>query len=412
MSEKLYTEDQLFDEAMSFFNGDKLATTIWIKKYALKHKENNEYFLEKHPNETIERITKEISRIEQKYPNPLSYKEVYNTLKDFKHFIFAGSILYGLGNENYISSLGNCFFINNNVDSYGGILNLDETLVQMMKRRGGVGITLEHLRPTSASVNNSAQTSTGIIPFAERFSNSTREVAQDGRRGALMESLLVKHPNIEEFITAKDDLGKITGANISIKVTDDFMKAVADDEDYILRWPVNKKINLNDISAPYNKIIKLEDETYIKKVRARKIWDKITNQVHKSAEPGILFWDKILKESPSDMYSDYGFESQGVNPCITGDALIHTNKGKLTIPDIMKEDDIKVVTYNVNTNTLEEKEVEHAMKTKENANIIEIELENNDKLKLTPDHKVFTENRGWVEAAQLSGKDVIIGIDD
>lgn len=315
MEEKLYSEDELFNEAISFFNGDKLAANVWIKKYALKSKENNSYFLEKHPNETVERIAKEIHRIEQKYKNPLSYKEIFDTLKDFKHFIFGGSILYGLGNENYISSLGNCFFINNNADSYGGILNLDETLVQMMKRRGGVGVTLEHLRPSTATVNNSAQTSTGIIPFAERFSNSTREVAQDGRRGALMISLLVTHPNVEEFITAKDELNKITGANISLKVTNEFMDAVINEQDFLLRWPTEKKINLEDVNVPYNKIVKLEDGTYIKKVKAKSIWDKITKQAHKSAEPGILFWDKIKEESPADMYKDEGFESQGVNPC-------------------------------------------------------------------------------------------------
>lgn len=206
MIENLYSADQVHDAAIKYFEGDNLATTVWMKKYALKSKEQKNYYLELTPNDTIERISKEIERIENKYDNPLSYKKIKNTLGNFKHFIFGGSILYGAGNDNYVSSLGNCFFVHNDADSYGGILNIDESLVQLMKRRGGVGLTLEKLRPKSSNVNNSAQTSTGIIPFAERYSNTTREVAQDGRRGALMISCFapdtfVKTDNGWEYIT-------------------------------------------------------------------------------------------------------------------------------------------------------------------------------------------------------------------
>ena len=311
MENNFYQEEQLQEAALNFFNADILATNVWTKKYALKNEKN---YLELTPQDTIKRITKEIHRIEEKYPNPLSYNEIYNTLKDFKYFTFGGSIIYGIGNPNIVS-LANCFFIDNESDSYGGIFNLDESIAQLMKRRGGVGITIEHLRPSSVKVNNSASTSTGAVSFMERFSNTTREVAQDGRRGALMISLMCSHPDINEFINAKNDLFKITGANISVKITNEFMFAVENDQDYILSWPVeNRSLEIKE-QLPYNKLFKLNDNTYVKRVKAKEVWNNIVKQAHKNAEPGILFWDNIIKESPSDCYSSDGFTTMGVNPC-------------------------------------------------------------------------------------------------
>lgn len=307
-----YSEDQLEEAGLQYFRGDLLAKNVWKKKYALKSKE---FFLESSPDDTIQRLANEIYRIEQKYPNPLSYDEIYQSLKNFNSFIFGGSIQFGLGNVDQVSSLGNCFFIDNGSDSYGGIFNTDESLVQLMKRRGGVGITLEHLRPGSALVNNAAQSSTGATSFMDRFSHSTREVAQDGRRGALMITMNVNHPDIMDFIMKKDDLTKITGANVSVKVTDEFMRAAENDEDYLLRWPVEGNQPKMDEKLTYNKLHRMEDGSYIRRVKAREIWTAIVKQAHKNAEPGVLFWDNVIKESPADMYSHLGFKTLGTNPC-------------------------------------------------------------------------------------------------
>ena len=222
--------------------------------------------------------------------------------------------MFSLGNNKAVSSLGNCFFIDNGADSYGGIFNTDESLVQLMKRRGGVGITLEHLRPSTAYVNNSAHSSTGAVSFMDRFSHSTREVAQDGRRGALMITMHINHPDVEDFIMAKDDLTKITGANISVKVTDEFMRCVENNNDYILRWPTDSNpIISNDYQ--YNKLYKLNDGTYVKRIKAKDLWNVIIKQAHKNAEPGVIFWDRVIQESPADMYASVGFRTKGTNPC-------------------------------------------------------------------------------------------------
>jgi ribonucleoside-diphosphate reductase alpha chain len=314
MSEQLYREPQLKEAGLKYFKGDTLATNVWIKKYALKSKEEG-YFEELTPDDTIQRVSKEIYRNELKYPNPLSYEEIYETLKDFNYFIFGGSILFSLGNNKAVSSLGNCFFIDNGADSYGGIFNIDESMVQLMKRRGGVGITLEHLRPSTALVNNSAHSSTGAVSFMNRYSESTREVAQDGRRGALMITMHINHPDITDFIMAKDDLSKITGANISVKVTDEFMRAVENDEDYILSYPTqSRQITLQE-QLPYNKLVCIEKGVYVKRVKAKDIWNIIVKQAHKNAEPGVMFWDRIINESPADSYRKFGFETRGTNPC-------------------------------------------------------------------------------------------------
>jgi len=316
MEEKQYQqipEDEVRKSTLEYFKGDELATNVWMSKYALKTKEGG--YLEKNPKDMFSRLAKEIHRIELRYPDPLSYDTIYKYLNNFKSFIFGGSILFGLGNSLSFSSLGNCFFIHNGVDSYGGIMDLEQRMIQLMKRRGGVGITLEHLRPKGALVNNSARSSTGAVSFMHRFSNGTREVAQDGRRGALMISMASFHPEIEDFITIKDDLTRVTGANISVKAYDDFLTAAKNDEDYILRWPENLDIsNINMELYPYGELVPYNNG-YVKKIKAKGVWDLLVKQAHKNAEPGILFWDNIIKNSPADMYADEGFETKGTNPC-------------------------------------------------------------------------------------------------
>lgn len=311
---ELYHEDQLKKSGLSYFNDDILATNVWIKKYALKTKQEG-YYEELTPDHTLRRIANEIFREESKYKNPLTYDEIYETIEKFRYFIFGGSILFGLGNKRAVSSLGNCFFIDNGADSYGGIFNLDESMVQLMKRRGGVGITLENLRPKTAYVNNSAHSSTGAVSFMNRFSESTREVAQDGRRGALMITMHINHPDVKDFIISKDDLTKITGANISVKITDEFMRAVENDEDYMLSWPTKSEQIKVEEHFPYDKTIKLDDGTYVKRIKAKDLWSIIVKQAHKNAEPGILFWDNVINESPADVYRKFGFETKGTNPC-------------------------------------------------------------------------------------------------
>jgi ribonucleoside-diphosphate reductase alpha chain len=295
---KGYNYDEAFNEALRYFKGDELAAKVWTSKYALKDSFGN--IFEKSPDEMHRRIAKEISRIEQKYPNPLSEDEVYELIRDFKYIIPAGSPMSGIGNDFQAVSLSNCFVIGdeNPADSYGGILKIDQEQVQLMKRRGGVGHDLSHIRPKGSPVSNSALTSTGVVPFMERYSNSTREVAQDGRRGALMLSISIKHPDAEHFIDAKLESGKVTGANVSVKIDHDFMRAVVENKPYQQQYPI-------DTDSP----------KYKKLINPRKLWKKIINNAWKSAEPGILFWDTIINESVADSYADLGFETVSTNPC-------------------------------------------------------------------------------------------------
>lgn len=296
----VYTYEDALKASLDYFNGDDLAAKVWISKYALKDSEGNLY--EKSPEDMHWRITKEISRIEQKYVNPISEDEIFNLLDRFKYIVPQGSPMSGIGNNEQTVSLSNCFVIGTEpaADSYGGILRTDEEQVQLMKRRGGVGHDLSHLRPAKTKVNNSAITSTGVVSFMERYSNSTREVAQDGRRGALMLSISIDQPDSEAFIDAKLETDKITGANISVRISDSFMKAALADEEYMLRYPVDSDI---------------EHASITKSINAGKLWKKIVHNAWKSAEPGILFWDKIIKESPADCYKDVGFKTVSTNPC-------------------------------------------------------------------------------------------------
>ncbi|MFI3302929.1 MAG: adenosylcobalamin-dependent ribonucleoside-diphosphate reductase [Rikenellaceae bacterium] len=285
-------------KSREYFGGDDLAATVWVSKYALKDSFGHIY--ETSPVDMHNRISAEIARIEQNYPNPLSQQEIFDLLDHFRYVIPQGGPMTGVGNTFQVASLSNCFVIGhkNPADSYGGIFRIDEEQVQLMKRRGGVGHDLSHIRPTGSPVLNSALTSTGIVPFMERYSNSTREVAQDGRRGALMLSLLVKHPDAEKFIDAKTDMGKVTGANVSIKLDDEFMRASAEGRPYHQQFPV-------DSDSP-------QFETDID---AKKLWDKIIHNAWKSAEPGVLFWDTIIRESVPDCYADLGFKTVSTNPC-------------------------------------------------------------------------------------------------
>ncbi|MBN2890510.1 MAG: adenosylcobalamin-dependent ribonucleoside-diphosphate reductase [Bacteroidales bacterium] len=296
---KKYSFEEAFNESLKYFKGDALAARVFVNKYALKDSFGNIY--ENSPEQMHNRIANEIHRIEKKYPNPLSKEKIYSLLEGFKYIIPQGSPMSGIGNNFQLVSLSNCFVIGfdkGGADSYGGIMKMDQEQVQLMKRRGGVGHDLSHIRPKGSPVFNSALTSTGIVPFMERFSNSTREVAQDGRRGALMLTLNVKHPDAEDFIDAKLEQGKITGANISIKIDDEFMRAVDQNTEYKQQFPLNSN-----------------DPIYEKSIEARNLWSKIIHNAWKSAEPGILFWDTVTRESVADSYADLGFKTVATNPC-------------------------------------------------------------------------------------------------
>ncbi len=295
---KEYPYAEAVEKSREYFKGDELAATVWVSKYALKDSFGRIY--ENSPEQMHSRIASEIVRVENKYPNPMGMDETLELLGDFKYMIPQGGPMTGIGNNLQVASLSNCFVIGHRkpADSYGGIIRRDEEQVQLMKRRGGVGHDLSHIRPTGSPVLNSALTSTGIVPFMERYSNSTREVAQDGRRGALMLSLSIKHPDAENFIDAKVEAGKVTGANVSIKIDDEFMRAVIDGGQYRQQFP-----------------IKGDDPMYEKTIDARALWDKIIHNAWKSAEPGVLFWDTIIRESVPDCYADEGFVTVSTNPC-------------------------------------------------------------------------------------------------
>lgn len=298
MERQTYTYDEAFRASLEYFDGDELAARVWVNKYALKDSFGNIY--EQSPHDMHHRIAAEIARIEQKYPNPLTEDEVFSLLDHFRYLVPAGSPMTGIGNDFQIASLSNCFVIgiDGNADSYGAILKLDEEQVQLMKRRGGVGHDLSGIRPKGSPVKNSALTSTGIVPFMERYSNSTREVAQDGRRGALMLSISVQHPEAEDFIDAKMTEGKITGANVSVKLDDEFMRCATEGRPYHQQFPIDA------------------DKPFVEKdIDAAALWRKIVHNAWKSAEPGVLFWDTILRESIPDCYADLGFRTVSTNPC-------------------------------------------------------------------------------------------------
>ena len=300
MNPTTYSYEEAFQATLAYFDGDELAARVWVNKYAMKDSFGNIY--EKSPADMHHRLAAEMARIERKYPNPVSEEEIFSVLDHFRFIIPAGSPMTGIGNDHQVASLSNCFVIgiDGDADSYGAIMKEDEEQVQLMKRRGGVGHDLSRIRPKGSPVNNSALTSTGLVPFMERFSNSTREVAQDGRRGALMLSVSIKHPDAEAFIDAKMTEGKVTGANVSVRIDDDFMRCATEGRPYRQQYPID---------AP-------EDECLTsKEIDAQKLWKKIVHNAWKSAEPGVLFWDTITRESIPDCYADLGFKTVSTNPC-------------------------------------------------------------------------------------------------
>ena len=297
-SNKTFTYEEAFNTSLKYFGGDELAARVWVNKYAMKDSFGNIY--EKSPEDMHWRIARELERIERKYANPMSAEDIFALLDHFRYIVPAGSPMTGIGNNHQIASLSNCFVIglDGDADSYGAIMRIDEEQVQLMKRRGGVGHDMSQIRPKGSPVNNSALTSTGLVPFMERYSNSTREVAQDGRRGALMLTVSIKHPDSEAFIDAKMTEGKVTGANVSVKLDDEFMQAAVDGRPYMQQFPIDS-----------------DQPRYTKEIDAKALWRKIVHNAWKSAEPGVLFWDTILRESIPDCYADLGFHTVSTNPC-------------------------------------------------------------------------------------------------
>ena len=298
VEKKTYSYDEAYNASLEYFKGDELAARVWVNKYAVKDSFGNIY--EKSPEDMHWRIANEVARVEAKYPNALSSQELFDLLDHFKYIVPQGSPMTGIGNDYQIASLSNCFVIglDGSADSYGAIIRIDEEQVQLMKRRGGVGHDLSHIRPKGSPVKNSALTSTGLVPFMERYSNSTREVAQDGRRGALMLSVSIKHPDSESFIDAKMTEGKVTGANVSVKLDDEFMQAAVEGKPYTQQYPIDSP----------NPMVSIE-------IDASAVWKKIVHNAWKSAEPGVLFWDTIIRESVPDCYADLGFRTVSTNPC-------------------------------------------------------------------------------------------------
>lgn len=297
-NKQTFTYEEAYEASLNYFDGDQLAARVWVNKYAMKDSYGNIY--EKTPADMHWRIANEIARVEQKYSNPMSAQEVFDLLDHFRYIVPAGSPMTGIGNNYQVASLSNCFVIglDGPADSYGAIIRIDEEQVQLMKRRGGVGHDLSHIRPKGTPVKNSALTSTGLVPFMERYSNSTREVAQDGRRGALMLSVSIKHPDAESFIDAKMTEGKVTGANVSVRLDDAFMQAAVEGRAYTQQFPIDS-----------------DEPTYVKEVNASQLWKKIVHNAWKSAEPGVLFWDTIIRESVPDCYADLGYKTISTNPC-------------------------------------------------------------------------------------------------
>lgn len=300
----MYSREEAVTASLSYFDGDSLAANVFVDKYALKDNDGN--ILEKTPDEMHRRLAKEFARIESKYPNPMSEETIYEAISKFRYIVPQGSPMEGIGNNHRITSLSNCYVIPGPEDSYGGIFRADQQEAQLMKRRGGVGMDISNIRPKGLTTNNAAKTTDGIAVFMDRFSNTCREVAQNGRRGALMLTIDVRHPEVETFINIKRDKTRVTGANISVKMTDAFMQAVKDDTTYIQQWPIDSP-----------------NPSVVREVSAKEIWNQIVDAAWSSAEPGILFWDNATKNTPSDIYSEEGFGSVSTNPC--GEIVLSPN---------------------------------------------------------------------------------------
>jgi len=369
---KVYTRDEVVEASTQYFNGDKLAAGVFANKYSLKNSKLE--YTEDNPEVMHKRMAKEFARAEAKFPNPMSEEEIFKMFDHFNEVVPGGSSMFGLGNNFQKVSLSNCFVIDT-VDSYGGICRTDERIVQISKRRGGVGVDISPIRPKGMSTRNSAFTTDGIVVFMDRFSNSAREVAQNGRRGALMISISVHHPEIMNFIRVKRDLEKVTGANISVRVTDEFMKAVKKDKPYEQRWPV-------DSATPSMSAM----------VDAKEVWNEMIKSVYLSAEPGILFWDTIIRNSPADSYAHLGFKTTSTNPCITGETLVYVadGRGDVSIKELADEGkDVPVFCYD-DKGKLTIETMRHPRVTGYNEPIYKVTLDDGSTVRATANHKFLT----------------------
>lgn len=386
-----YTQDVAYADSLKYFDGDELAASVFVSKYALRNEAGQ--LLERTPEDMHRRLAKEFARIEAKYPNPLTEDEIFGYLSRWE-IVPQGSPMSAMGNPYKLQSLSNCFVIDSPEDSYGGILFTDQEQAQIMKRRGGVGFDVSTIRPRGMPTANAAGTTDGIGVFMERFSNTCREVAQGGRRGALMLTISIMHPEVETFINIKRDLKKVTGANISVRLTDEFMEAVKSDGEFTLRWPVD---------AP------VAEAKVVKVVKARELWDQVIDAAWTSAEPGLLFWDTVKRMTPTEVYASKGYGNVSTNPCVTGDTVVHTNAGPKTVKELVDEN----ARFLVRSCDLEKNKVEFnsatAFKTKENAELLQLTTKNGKKIKLTPDHRVYTQ-RGWIEAGDLKKGDKILSV--
>jgi ribonucleotide reductase alpha subunit len=423
MNKRVYTYDEALKEAIAYFDGDEMAANVFLQKYAERN--NDGELTEATPVAMHHRMAKEYARIEKQFggDHQLSEETIFNLLDHFKYIITGGSVMSGLGkNTNRAESLSNCFVLGAPKDSYASIMRYRDFMVEVEKRRGGAGVDLSNLRPAGSIVHNAAVTSTGAVSFMNGFSELSKEVAQGGRRGALMISINGNHPDVEEFIVSKQDLSKITGANISVQFSDEFMNAVKNNERYMLRWPVTTK--QQDVVAayyaePHDGEMNLEPgekhwlqngKLCYKIVDARKLWDVFVHCAWNTAEPGLLYSDKHRELSPDSQYEE--FKGVTTNPCVTADTLVKTPHGEVYIDELIQKfnagEKVTVFSFNTGTGVIEEKPITFGAKTRENAKIIRIETEHGNVIKLTPDHKVLTENRGYVEASELTKVDVIV----
>lgn len=376
--------------SVEYFGGDEMAADVFIKKYALR--DENHELLEMTPDDMHRRLAREFARIEAKYPNPMSEDEIFELLRDFRYIVPQGSPMSGIGNDYSIQSLSNCFVIKSPHDSYAGILTTDQEQVQIMKRRGGVGFDISTIRPAGLITSNASRTTDGIAVFMQRFSNSCREVAQGGRRGALMLTLDIRHPDVETFIDIKKDLTKITGANISLRISDEFMNAVESDSDFTLQWPV-------DAAEP----------TYARTVKARQIWDKIIDSAWSAAEPGVLFWDTVKRETPADIYSDEGFGSVSTNPCLTAETLVSVADGRGLVPIKQLADegvDVPVYALGFDGKTVI-KTMRNPRITGFNVPVYRVNIEGGHSFKATANHKVLLKDGSYVEIDKLKCGDAL-----
>ena len=429
--EKSYTFEEVHKAALDYFKQDEMAAMAWIKKYCLKN--DDDTYAELTPDDMHKRLAKKFSEVEEKYEyttndklklklseygynrKKLEEDDIYQLLKDFKYVVPGGSVLSGLGSKLPVS-LSNCFVITSPKDSISSIFKVCNEMAQLEKRRGGVGFDISLLRPNGAKVHNSAETSTGAASFMDLFSAVNSTIAQCGRRGALMLSISIKHPDSLEFILKKQDLSKVTGANVSVQITDEFMQKVENNEDFFQTFPVDGQFDEFDKNSPYDELVECKQKNgkigYYKRVSAKELWDKLIHCAWNTAEPGILFQTRHHNFSPDGVYPQ--FKMVSTNPCLVGDTMIKTSNGDMKIKDIVDAvkngENIDVLTFNESTKELEYKKVEDGQLTKENANVIQLETEEGDFIKLTPDHKVYTENRGWVQASKLTENDVVVSV--